>query len=199
MRPKDWQPWEDEILRRNYHNTTNAVLAKALGRSKSSIAARAFKLRLLKDKEFILEHAKKSWFQKGHVPANKGKKMPYNANSARTRFKKGQIPPNQVPIGSLTHDKDGYLKIKVSDGSTKKDRWKFVHRKLWEEHHGKIPEGHIVAFRNGDKTDIRIENLELISMKENMARNSLDRNYPPELKQLTQLIGALNRQINKRK
>lgn len=29
------------------------------------------------------------YFPSAHVPANKGKKMPFNANTARTQFKKG--------------------------------------------------------------------------------------------------------------
>lgn len=192
-----YKEWEDNVLRKNYHNTKNEILAKALGRSKSSIAARAFKLRLLKDKEFILEHAKKSWFQKGHVPDNKGKKMPYNANSARTRFKKGQIPPNTVPVGTEVVDSYGYRKVKVSDGSTKQERWKYVHHQVWEAHHGEIPKGSIVVFKNGDSSDIRIENLECITRAQHAIRNR-DK-YPEDIHRLTQMIGALNRQINKRK
>jgi hypothetical protein len=39
------------------------------------------------------------FFDKGHIPDNKGKKMPYNANCARTQFKKGQLPRNTKYLG----------------------------------------------------------------------------------------------------
>lgn len=198
MRKGSFAPWEDEILRRNYHNTTNAILAKALGRTDGSIAARAYKLHLLKDKEFILECSRHTQFKKGQVPANKGKKMPYNANVARTQFKKGIIPPNTVPVGTEVIDKEGYLKRKVSDRKDVPSRrnWKYVHRMVWEEHNGPVPKGSVVVFKNGDRTDIRLDNLECITMAENAKRNQVK--YPPEFKRLSQMIGALNRQINKR-
>jgi hypothetical protein len=42
--------------------------------------------------------------QKGNVPANKGKKMPFNPNSARTQFKKGHQPPNtKFLVARVTH------------------------------------------------------------------------------------------------
>src|ERR1041385_8260519 len=37
--------------------------------------------------------------QPGGESWNKGKRMPYNANSAKTRFKKGQLPHNTKYLG----------------------------------------------------------------------------------------------------
>lgn len=76
--------------------------------------------------------------------------------------------------------------------------WEFLHTALWRQHHGAIPRGHAVVFRNGDKTDIRIDNLELVTRTELMRRNSYHTNYPPEIRQCIQLRGALNRKINAR-
>ena len=194
MRTGAFKAWEDNVMRKHYRNTLNADLAKALNRSVPSILNRARRLGLVKDTDFILEFGR---FQKGHVPANKGKKMPYNANSARTRFKKGQIPPNTVPVGTEVVDSYGYRKVKVSDGSNKQERWKYAHHQVWEAHHGEIPKGSIVVFKNGDSSDIRIENLECITRAQHAIRNR-DK-YPEDIHRLTQMIGALNRQINKRK
>ena len=40
------------------------------------------------------------------------------------------------------------------------------HRMVWEKEKGPIPEGYVVAFKNQDKTDCRIENLILMSKSE---------------------------------
>lgn len=37
-----------------------------------------------------------------------------------------------------------------------------VHRRVWEEANGPIPEGHVIHHRNGDRLDNRLENLECI-------------------------------------
>lgn len=73
-------------------------------------------------------------------------------------------------------------------------RWRFVHVMLWEEANGPVPAGHTIAFRNGDKTDIRLENLECISRRELMRRNTVH-NYPPELVQVMRLKGAITKRI----
>lgn len=46
---------------------------------------------------------------------------------------------------------------------------KNIHRLVWEAFHGAIPPGFEVNHRNGDKTDNRLENLELVTRSENMA------------------------------
>lgn len=185
-------------MKRNYHNSLNRDIAKALDRSEGSIARRAWILGLKKDKEFIIDCSRATQFKKGIIPANKGKKMPYNPNSARTQFKKGIIPHNTFAVGSQVLDPEGYLKRKVADRKDIPSRknWQYVHRILWEQHNGKIPEKHIIIFRNGDRSDIRIENLECISMAENAKRNR--ERYPAEILQISQLIGAINRKIRRK-
>ena len=53
-------------------------------------------------------------FEKGLVPANKGKKMPFNQNSARTQFKKGNLPHNTKFLGHERLTKDGYVEVSIA-------------------------------------------------------------------------------------
>jgi hypothetical protein len=100
-------------------------------------------------------------FEKGSVPPNKGTKGLTGAN--RTSFKKGQEIWNRKPIGYERIDKkDGYVHIKIAEPNV----FALKHRHEWEKHYGPIPDSHVVAFKNQDKTDCRIENLILMSRPE---------------------------------
>lgn len=112
-------------------------------------------------------------FEKGHEPANKGKKMSPEvyAKCAPTMFKKGQVPPNHMDIGEYTHTTDGYLIRKVQEKGTQAERFEFVHRAVWEKHNGPIPEGKMVSFLDGDKDNCSIDNLVLIDNEINLELN----------------------------
>jgi hypothetical protein len=58
--------------------------------------------------------------------------------------------------------------------------------------------GHAVAFKNGDKSDIRIENLECITRSESDDHGIRSRTCRKTLASAIQLLGAVQRQINKR-
>lgn len=94
-------------------------------------------------------------FEKGAVPANKGRKMPFNAASAATRFKKGNRTgrANHVykPIGSERYSKEGYIERKIHDGMPLQSRWRGVHRIRWEEKNGPVPDGHVLKCLDGDR------------------------------------------------
>jgi hypothetical protein len=44
--------------------------------------------------------------------------------------------------------------------------FKLKHRIVWEKANGPIPENHVIAFNNLDKTDCRLENLTLMTKAE---------------------------------
>jgi hypothetical protein len=116
---------------------------------------------------------------------------------SETQFKAGQRGNKWLPIGSERINADGYRDRKVQDtGYTPRD-WVGVHKLLWIEHHGEVPQGHAVVFRNGNKEDIRIENLELVARGELMRRNTIHR-YPPELRQVIRLNGRLKKLISEK-
>lgn len=103
-------------------------------------------------------------FVPGQVPANKGKPMPYNANSARTQFKKGQRPHNTNYAGHERVSKDGYVEISVEETNPHtgfERRYVLKHRWLWEQKHGPVPDGMCLKCL-GDRLDTNPENWALV-------------------------------------
>ncbi len=207
---RPWTSAEDEDIRARFPNMRTRDLAKQLGRTYQATSQRARQLEVRKSPEFLASpdsgrlqrndtRGAAFRFVKGQASWNKGTHY-CPAGGIATRFKPGNRPQTWVPVGTETRDGDGYLKRKVRDDAPKgqsRRNWVFVHRALWEEHHGPIPRGHAVVFRNGDITDIRIENLELVTNQELMRRNTVH-NLPKPLAELVQLRGAIHRQINRR-
>jgi len=143
----------------------------------------------------------KGQFKTGGTPWNKGKPYPSTGRTKDTQFKTGEVRGKAAqllqPIGAERITKDGYLQVKVRNDVHSSKRWKAVHLILWEQHNGKVPDGHIVVFRDGDKSNITIENLECISRSENLRRNSIHR-LPKELVAVIRMRGELNHQIKRR-
>lgn len=105
-------------------------------------------------------------YPSGHAPANKGKKMPFNANSAKTQFKPGQLPHNHVGPGHERIDpRDGYVVMivdEVNPWTGAATRPVHKHRWLWEQANGPIPEGHVLKCLDDDKTNCDPSNWEPI-------------------------------------
>lgn len=99
-------------------------------------------------------------YKQGNEPVNKGKPMKNpSAKFDAAKFKNGNIPHNAVPVGTIVKKDDGYLWIKHADPN----RWKQLHRYLWEKEHGPIPKGMVLTFLDGNKENVSLENLRLIS------------------------------------
>lgn len=62
----------------------------------------------------------------------------------------------------------GYLRYTL-EGSNKNV---YEHRLVWELVHGPIPKGYVIHHRNRNKTDNRIENLEMLSSSDHMRLHS---------------------------
>ncbi len=101
-------------------------------------------------------------FEKGHTPANKGKKVGSYPGMVATQFKPGRMPHNHRPVGSERITRDGYLERKVAEPKT----WRSVHVLNWEQVHGPVPEGHALIFKDGDRTNCEVDNLLLVTRGE---------------------------------
>jgi len=206
---KNWTSSEDAIIIDRYPTEDTREMATLLDRTYSMVLNRAFTLGIKKTKEYMQKNGYRvqkfgvsTQFVKGHKPDNKGKKQteymsPEAIDKTKvSRFKKGQKPHNAKPnyYESIRKDKNGHDYIYIKDPNYKVMVGKHVY--IWELHHGKVPAGHNIIFKDNDTKNCVIENLDCISNAENMKRNSLH-NYPNEIKELTHLKAAINRQINK--
>jgi hypothetical protein len=142
-------------------------------------------------------------FEKGMVPANKGKKMPFNANSARTQFKKGQPCRNTKPLGWVYTDRDGYVLISIAERNPHtgfKRRFVFKHRLLWEKAHGPIPKGMVLKCK-GEKANSEPSNWELIprGVLTRLNKRGGFADAPAELKPTLMAIAKLQHETGKRR
>lgn len=216
MTRKEWTAAEDRLLRRHFPHERSAAVAERLGRSVNAVSMRAHAMGLRKSVAFLSgamsgrlraggnQASISTRFKPGDTPWNKG--VPgatgLHPNCVRTHFKagvrQGRAAQLHQPVGATRLVDGGYLSIKISDEGPFHRRWRYAHLIAWERVNGPLPAGHAVVFRNGDKTDIRLDNLELITRAQLMRRNSHHGRVPPEVSRLIQLRGALNRQINRK-
>lgn len=217
---RPWTADEDETLRINWPRFPAFLIGYVLGRPRCTVYRRARALGLEKAPDFHTQPLAALWngtqepgsiaarFKPGTTPANKGLRRPgwTAGRMAQTQFKKGrpaQEARNYVPIGTEKIDpKRKVLVRKITDDPTlfPVNRWRPVHVLAWEAAHGPVPPKHIVRFRTGMKTFdpalITVDRLELVSLAENMAKNTIH-NYPQPIKHAMQLRGVLNRRINR--
>lgn len=199
---KVWSEKEISMLKMRYPNERAEVIAAALEVKLHIVYAKAKKLGLKKSEAFKgspdsgrLDGLKgaDSRFKKGNVPWTKGIHFVAGGRSAETRFKKGMTPHNHLPVGSTVMATIGYLKTKVAEPN----KWKFTHRLNWEAVNGQVPKGMLLEFKDGNRENCDVSNLELVTKEQHLSRYTIH-NYPPELKQVIHLTGALKRKINRR-
>lgn len=168
-------PEMDAFILENYKGTGHKAMADLVNeRFGTSFTKEQIKAYYARNK---LDSGLTGRFDKGHEPWTKGKHWAEymseesQANSRRTCYEHAHIPDNLLPVGSIRKTKDGYLIKKVKERGYQWERWKLLHRLVWEENNGPIPEGYIVGFRDGNKENCEPDNLVLMTMGENAVMN----------------------------
>ena len=121
----------------------------------------------------------------------------HKLNSGLTgRFEKGNMPPNHKNVGYERINVDGYVEIKVKEPNI----FKLKHRIIYEQNYGKIPKGHKVVFADGNKLNLDLNNLILVTDSEEliMNRNKLRYN-DSNLTKTGHLIAKVIDKTNERK
>lgn len=215
-----WTAAEVELLRSMYPEAHTEDVALWIGRTVKQVYMAAHTHGLHKSAEYLAsdcaarikrgqqnEAMKSTRFKPGTPAWNKGLRGVVGVQEAcrATQFKKGRPASearNYVPLGSHRICADGYLERKVTDDPAivPARRWVAVHRIVWEAANGPIPAGHIVRFKEGQRTAtlerVTPDRLECIDRAEHARRNH-PRNRSPELAKLVQLKGAITRQVNR--
>lgn len=168
---------EQEFIRKNnpgrYNKELTKMLNKKFNKNYSEEQVRSWKKR----KKIVSGVDAK--FKKGCTSLNKGKKGMYNVGGNKTSFKKGSVPHNVKPIGTEAIRYGGYRWIKTADNPSV---WEAMHVMEWEKHHGKIKDGHVLMFLDGNKQNIDISNLKMVTRAENTRMNQYGyRSTDPEL------------------
>lgn len=211
MNGKPWTAADDRMMRKHYPHRSSGRVAAMLERTIAAVYGRANTLGLNKSAKYLASQdacrlrrgdnvGAAYRYPKGHVPANKGLRRPgWTAGRMReTQFKKGQPNHNVMPIGTERLI-DGYLYVKVAAVRYMPYmvNWLPVHILDWERaNRRQLPAGHVLWFRDGDRTNVALENLELITRSELMSRNTIH-NLPKPLKRVITARAALNRKLNR--
>jgi hypothetical protein len=200
---RKWTDEEKRIVREIYPDHLASEIAAMIGKTVSGVQQMARSLGVRASKERVAETGRRTAqnpnsiaarFKKGHIPETKGKKMPSEVYEKirHTMFAKGHVPTNHKPVGSERVSVDGYVEVKVAEPN----KWRLKHRLVWEEAHGPIPPGHNIQFRDGNRQNLSLDNLYMISRAEQCAKeNSFHARYPEELKAVIRLKGSIKRQI----
>jgi hypothetical protein len=207
---KLWLAADDWMMRAYFPHLRTADIATRFRCTIAAAERRAHNLRLHKNESFLASAASGRiqagsargalWrFREGHPSPRKGTKFGIRGRMRETMFRKGQQPHNMLPLWSFRINTEGYLLLKTGKPAPRPNNgWQWVHKLIWEHHHGSVPEGHRLWFKNGDKADCSLGNLECLTLAAAMLRVTIHNpKFPAPLRQVIQLKGALRRRLNR--
>lgn len=194
---QSWNHEQENIVRTHYADAKPEEMELLLhgAFNRRQIAHKAKKMGVKKSHAYCEKYGRA---QDGRItgmvaPMNKGKKFYAGGRSIQTQFKPGSVPINRRPVGSTRITRDGYIEIKTEEGMGK---FSLLHREIWKQRHGSYPPaGTALLFKDGNKQNCTISNLEMVTRAELMNKNSVHR-FPEELKQVIALKVVLRRKID---
>lgn len=167
-------PLNDEqkaFIKAHYIELNVAEMSRQIQKSTSAIWRYMRAENLTIPLDILQARKEKGRFTKNFTPHNKGKKMPPEVYEKvkHTMFKPGN---GQEGAKFEFQDGDGYTIVK-HDG-----KWQLKHRLIYTQHCGPIDSDMLVVFKDGNKQNLDINNLELITKEENLRRNqTTDRRF----------------------
>jgi len=213
-----WSDTEVENLKKWYLQMRPEAVAEKLGRTRNAILAKARQVgltqiglgRALPKKQ--PDEKSKRW---GDAEVSALTKM-YPTHSTRqiaeklgrSRFsimraairfgcanKSTHSNASTLPIG--THRiESGFLYRKVANTGRLWTDWRRVSHLVWEEHYGEIPKGTVIKYRDGNRLNVDIGNLVLVSQSEHLRTiNKAFYENPIEVRTALRLISSVKRRI----
>ena len=151
------------------------------------------------EREYLLNHIPKHSYKETSESFNEKFCEPVTVNQVKNFASKNGLAKNLPviphPKGSLRLH-NGYTLIKVDEIA----EWRELHKVVWEEKNGPIPEGHVLIFADGNKQNCSIDNLLLVTKAENVTMNKYSlRSSDAELTKLGVLTARLFFKIHERK
>lgn len=193
-----------EYIRSHHLTTSIKAMARYVKRSPQYV--------LILKKEagiYTPEHIRQAFkrstqITKGTTAWNKGVKLSDYMSAeniaicSQTSFKKGHEPANTKYDGAISirceKNKIPYYFIRIS-----KAIWKPLHRHIWEQHHGPIPQGTNIQFKDGNTLNCSIDNLFAIPRIYSAQINRYGgRSVIPELVETIILINNLKKTIHEK-
>jgi hypothetical protein len=179
---KSWKLSELKFISNNLH-LSDKELADHFSVSESSVDGTRQRHKIFRPTDGRFKKGKKTW--------NTGISFNAGGRSIQTRFKKGGTPPNAFRnVGDVFTiiDRNGkpYQFIKLEY-----HRQYPYGRYLWEQHFGqKMSKGDLIRYKDGNPANCTIENIEKISRKENVLRNTNRRKAGQSLKETWGVVRA---------
>ena len=205
-----YTPAEIALIRAEYPNTPTKVLAAKIGKPWRAVEqwaknngickSDAYRASLWsRQAERLMATGRETRFEKGLTPWNKGKPFDLPESCKATQFKPGQKPWKTLPVGAERVTYAGHVEVKVQEDGRRAEMWRKKAYVIWEAAHGPIPDGHIVVVKNGNQRDVRLDNLELITLHELRVRTHYTTKYPASLVEVIRARGVLTRTINNKR
>lgn len=136
------------------------------------------------------------FYSEGGAKAFKFKKGEYPKGCEKTWFKNGHSPENKLPVGTVTERKNRNGKTRIFVKIAEPNKWVLYPRYNWEQHYGKIPEGYVVTYLDGNYRNCDIDNLTLIRKDDLPFANyylDVDKSLRPTVLATAELNGVVRR------